>query len=136
MTLPWDINEARDNLHAASEQQHTHQERQREAVRAAARAEQVYRVARARRTAELRDEGYAASLCDTLARGDEQVAMLRRAADEAEGDREIAVQEGWRLHANRRDMEQLAQWSMRRNLAEGYGDTPDPAGTFGGGRAA
>lgn len=124
MTLPWDINEARFNLHAASAQQQSHQERQREAVRAAARAEQVYRVARARRTAELRDQGHAASLCDTLARGDEQIAMLRRAADEADGDREIAIQEGWRLHANRRDVEQLAQWSMRRELAEHGGDDP------------
>lgn len=122
--LPWEIVDARDALANASVQQHDHQDTIREAVKKAARADQLYRVARARRVAELREEGKAATLCETLARGDDNVAALAYDAAVAEGDREIAVQEGWRLHANRRDTEQLADWSKRRDLAEFRGDTP------------
>lgn len=126
MRLPWEITDARDALANASVQQHDHQDVVREAVKAAARADQLYRVALARRIAELREAGNAATLCDKLARGDEQIAALAYDAAVAEGDREIAIQEGWRLHANRKDTEQLADWSKRRDLAEGYGDTPEP----------
>jgi hypothetical protein len=137
--LPWEITDARDALANASISQHDHQNAVRDAVKAAARADQVYRVARARKTAELRDAGKAASLCDTLARGDPEVASLAYEAYVAEGDREIAVQEGWRLHANRRDTEQLADWSKRRQLAEYHGQVQerDPGDTtiYGGKRA-
>lgn len=123
--LPWEIEQARDVLAHASTQQHDHQEAIRDAVKRAARADQLYRVARARRTAELRDEGRAAVLCETLARGDENVAGLKYDADVAEGDREIAVQEGWRLHANRKDSQELADWSKRRQLAEYHGQVTE-----------
>jgi hypothetical protein len=124
--LPWEITQARDALADASRQQHDHQDTVRDAVKAAARADQSYRVARARKTAELRDSNMAATLCDTLARGDQEIAQLAHDAAVAEGDREIAIQEGWRLHANRRDTEQLADWSKRRDLAEGYYGAQDP----------
>lgn len=124
MRLPWDITEARDVLANASTMQHDHQEAIKNAVKAAARADQLYRVARARKTAEFRDAGKAATLCDTLARGDDHVAQLGFEAAIAEGDKEIAIQEGWRLHANRKDSQELADWSKRRNLAEGFGDAP------------
>jgi hypothetical protein len=125
--LPWTITEARDALAAASRAQHDHQAAIRDAVSAAGKAEQLYRVARARKTAEARDDGKAATLCDTLARGDEEVAQAAHDAAVAEGDREIAVQEGWRLSRSRHDLQSLAEWSMRRDLAEGYGDgAPEP----------
>lgn len=137
MRLPWEITDARDALANASVQQHDHQDVIRDAVKAAARADQFYRVALARKMAELREAGNAATLCEKLARGDEEIAGLAYDAAIAEGDREIAVQEGWRLHANRKDTEQLADWSKRRDLAEGYGDTPEqPAVQTFGARAA
>lgn len=124
--LPWDIQQARDAFASATREQKAHQETVREAVKAAALADQRYRIARARVAGEMRDAGKPAVMCDTLARGDEEVAELARAAAVAEGDREIAVQEGWRLHANRKDTHQLATWSMRRDLAVDYGDDPEP----------
>jgi hypothetical protein len=133
--LPWTITEARDVLAAASRAQYDHQAAIRDAVSAAGRTEQTYRVMRARITAEFRDKGDAATLCDTYARGQEGVAQALYEATVAEGDREIAVQEGWRLTRSRHDLHKLAEWSMRRDLAEGLGDgapEPEHAQTFGG----
>jgi hypothetical protein len=124
--LPWEITDARDVLAEASTQQHDHQETIRDAVKAAARADQLYRVALAQEIARLREAGNAATLCEKLARGDERIAGLAYDAAVAEGDREIAIQEGWRLHANRKDSEQLAAWSMRRDLAIDQGHVPEP----------
>ena len=124
-SLPWEIEQARDVLAHASTQQHDHQDVIRDAVKRAARADQLYRVARARKAGQLRDAGKPAVMCDTLARGDEEVAALKYDADVAEGDREVAVQEGWRLHANRKDSQELAEWSKRRDLAEFHGRNPE-----------
>lgn len=124
--LPWEIRDARDVLAEASRQQEDHQDVIRDAVKAAARTDQLYRVALARRIAELREAGNAATLCEKLARGDEEIAELAREAAIAEGNREIAIQEGWRLHANRKDSQQLSDWSMRRDLAVDRGEVPEP----------
>lgn len=124
--LPWEIEDARDVLAEASRQQADHEETIKEAVKAAARADQLYRVALAHKIAQLREEGMAASLCEKIARGDERIAGLAYDAAVAEGNREIAVQEGWRLHANRKDSQQLADWSRRRTLAEAFDQIPEP----------
>lgn len=124
--LPWEIRDARDVLASASRQQEDHQETIKEAVKAAARADQLYRVALAQEIARLREAGTAATLCEKLARGDERIANLAYDAAVAEGDREIAIQEGWRLHANRKDSQQLSEWSMRRDLAVDFEQAPKP----------
>lgn len=124
--LPWTIDDARDALAAATRQQTDHQDVIREKVKAAARTDQLYRVALARTIRELRKEGHAATLAKDLAKGAKDVSELAYDAAVAEGDREVAVQEGWRLHANRKDTEQLADWSKRRDLAEGCGRDAEP----------
>lgn len=126
--LPWEIRDARDVLGEASTQQHNHQDVIKEAVKAAARADQLYRVALAHKIAELREGGTAITLCEKLARGDERIAALAYDAAVAEGDKEIAYQEGWRLHANRKDSQELADWSKRKDLATDYGQDPVPQG--------
>lgn len=135
--LPWEIVEARDVLANASVQQLEHQAVIKDAVKAAARADQLYRVARARKIGELRDAGTAATLCEKLADGDPEIAALKADALVAEGSREVAVHEGWRLHANRKDSQELVDWSKRRDLAEGYGHTAEPVAEspIGGRRA-
>ena len=132
--LPWDIQEAHDILAEASRAQHDHQETIKKAVKAAAHADHLHRVALANKIGELRDAGTAAALCSKLAQGDETISLLARDAAEKEGDREIAVQEGWRLHASRKDLQELADWSKRRDLAEGYHGAQEPA--WSGPRAA
>ena len=124
--LPWDMQEAYSVLQKASRAQHDHQEEIKKAVKAAAHADHLHRVALANKIAELRDAGTAAALCSKLAQGDETISLLARDAAEKEGDREIAVQEGWRLHASRKDLQELVDWSKRRDLAEGYHGSEEP----------
>jgi hypothetical protein len=124
--LPWEIQDARDVLAQASRDQSDQQEKIRDAVKAAARANHLHRVALARVIGKLRDAGKPVAVLSKLAQGDEAISLLRMEADEAEGDKEIAVQEGWRLNANRKDSQELADWSKRRELAEGYGQTTEP----------
>jgi hypothetical protein len=126
-SLPWEIDAAREVLAEASRQQHDHQDAIRDAVKAAARADQLYRVALAAEIARQREAGAAATLAKDLARGDERIAMFAYEAAITEGNKEIAIQEGWRLHANRKDSQELADWSKRKDLATDYGQIPAPA---------
>ena len=124
--LPWEIQEARDVLAEASRDQANHRDKIKEAIKAHARAKHLHRVALAQKMAALRSAGTAAAMTSKLAQGDEAVSLLERNADELDGDREIAVQEGWRLNANRKDAQALAEWSMRKDLAIDYGSDPEP----------
>ena len=54
--------------------------------RALAEAERAYRIALAKKTFLLREEGQPATLIDNIAKGDEHVADLRFARDCAEAD--------------------------------------------------
>ncbi len=119
MTLPWDMQEARNALAASSANQNAAEVTLREAVKKAAACEQAYRIALASKIMELRASG-PATLAADLARGDERVAHLRFNRDVAEGMKDAAVQVGWRASADRKDAQALAAWSMRRDLAEGY----------------
>lgn len=125
--LPWEIQEARDALAAASGAQSNHRDAIKQAIKDHARAKHLHRVALAHKMAELRTSGTPAAMCSKLAQGNEAVSLLERNADELDGDREIAVQEGWRLNANRKDTQALAEWSMRKDLALDFGNEPQPA---------
>ena len=79
-------------------------------------------------------DGVAWSTAPDLARGDEAVARLRMERDIAEGVREAMEQALWRHVANRKDAQRFADWSQRRELAEGAGQVPEPDGPLIGGR--
>lgn len=123
---PYDFEQARTAAASASRAQHSAEEFLRETYRMFAQAEEAYRVALATRIVELRAEGMAATLCADLARGDRDVAELRRKRDIAEGVKEAAAQAAWRRAADRKDTQRFIDWSMRRELAEGYGTAPEP----------
>jgi hypothetical protein len=55
-----------------------------------------------------------------------EVARLRRERDIAEGVREAMQQAAWRRAADRKDTQRFIDWSARRELAEGYGNAPEP----------
>lgn len=116
--LPWTIAEAREALATSSLAQRSAEHGLREAVKAYAQAEESYRKALAQKIAQLRADGAAATVAADLARGDEDVARLRRDRDIAEGVKEAMAQAGWRASADRRDAQALAEWSMRREMAE------------------
>ncbi len=68
------------------------------------------------------NNGAAWTVAQDLARGNTDVARLRRERDIAEGVKEAAVQAAWRRAADRRDVGRFMDWSARRDLAE----MPDP----------
>lgn len=94
----------------------------RESAKDAAEKEERYRVALAKVMVVHHADGVGWSTTAELARGDERVARLRAEFKVSEGVREAAVQAAWRRAADRKDVQSLIAWSMRRELAE------DPAG--------
>ena len=116
---PFSFGEARAAAHQASLRQVDAERERVQAVEAAAAAELAYRTALARKIVELHAEGVAWSTTADIARGDKTVAELRFKRDVAAGVKEAQEQAGFRLNADRRVLERLVEWSMRRELAEG-----------------
>lgn len=135
---PYTFDEAREHSRRASSAQQQAEQFVAETARDFALKEEAYRVALAKRIVELHDvDGLAWTVCGDVARGDPQVARLRRERDIAEGVREAASQAVWRRTADRRDTERFARWSMAIDLR---GDPPEPDWSrepvIGGRRAA
>lgn len=135
---PFTFDQARMASDDSSREQERSEQELRHRNRAYAQAEAAYRKALALEMWRLRrEDGVAWSTLGDLARGDEQVVALKQARDEAEGEREIASHAVYRRGSDRRDTEKFIEWSMKRDLAEGYGRTPVPDGqVFGARRAA
>jgi hypothetical protein len=123
---PWDFPTAHRKCQQASAAQIAVEKALKEAYAAFAEAEEKYRKALAGEIVRAHADGIAWSAAPDLARGDDRVARLRRDRDIAEGLREAMQQSAWRRAADRRDAARFADWSMRRDLAEGYGDNPQP----------
>lgn len=124
MSQPWDFAEARENCRRASQAQQQAEDHLREAAIEAAKAEEAYRIALAQEIVRQHDDAEVAwSVAPDLARGDKKVAELRRKRDIAEGVREAMVQAAWRRAADRKDAQRFSDWSQKRELAEGYGQT-------------
>lgn len=124
MSGPWTFDEA-----VAAQRQATLAQEQAErfvktSYKDFAEKERVYRCALAEKITELRAEGMSVTLCGDMARGDKHVAHLKYERDVAEGVREAAGQAVWRATADRKTVEGLMQWSMRRQLAEGFAGAP------------
>lgn len=113
---PLEIEDARDAAYRASELQRLVEDRIRQASRDLAEAERAYRKALAVRMLELRADGHAITACGDLARGDQRVADLRFNRDVAGGVFEAAKQEAFRRGSDRRDLDTLLNWSMKRDL--------------------
>lgn len=128
MSAPWTFQEATDNCRLAARGQEQAENALREAYRDFARREQAYRQALATEIVRQHaEEGVAWTVAPDLARGDSTVARLRMERDVAEGVKEAMQQAVWRATANRKDAQRFAEWSMRRNLAEGYETPVEPA---------
>ncbi len=117
--LPWMIDDAANALRAGSASQRAVELAVKEAYKAYAVSEHAYRLALAQKIAELRADGQPTTLAADLARGDEKVARMKMQRDIADGVKEAAMQSAWRASADRRDAQSLAEWSQRRELAEG-----------------
>lgn len=138
MSGPYSFDEARSTLQAAAAAQIAAETFIKQAARDYAVAEEAYRIALAQEIVKQHDDGKAWTVCPDLARGQKHVAKLRRNRDIAEGVKDAAVHAAWRAAADRRTQEKLTEWSMRREIAEGYGHAPEPENVepIGGRRAA
>lgn len=133
---PWSFAEAAAKCRKAAVAQENAEQSLRDAARAFAEAEEEYRKGLAVEIVKCHGDGVAWSTAPDLARGDPHVAALRRQRDIAEGVREAMTHALWRHNANRRDAQRFADWSMRRELAEGAGHVPEPEATETIGAAA
>lgn len=135
---PWTFNEAVRASQDAQDEQVRLEGEVGDAFKDYAKKERLYRVALARKMLDLKRGGMAITACETVAKGDEEIARLREERDIAEGVKETAKAATWRANADRRDVESLIDWSKRRELAEGYGRSAEPSvmRTFGQRQAA
>jgi len=116
---PFTFGEARAAAHQASQRQVDAERSRIEAVKDHAATELAYRKALAQHMTLVRADGVAWSAAADLARGNSTVAQLRYERDVSAGVLAAAEQAGFRLNADRRILERLVEWSMRRELAEG-----------------
>lgn len=124
MSNPWTFDQARQACREASRQQEAAEDSFQEAAVEAAKGEEAYRLALAEEIIRQHDGGVAWTVAPDLARGQQKVAELRRKRDIAVGVRDALDQACWRRNADRKDAQRFADWSMRRELAEGYDDAP------------
>ena len=122
---PLEIEDARLAAFKASELQREVENKIRAASADLANKERIYRRDLTKRILELHAEGMAITACDGIARGEEKIARLRYERDVAEGYLESMKQSAFRRGADRRDVNLLLDWSMRRDLRT---DTPPPEG--------
>jgi len=128
---PFDYGQAVAAAREASALQLGAERAMRDAAQTYADAEERYRCALAKEIVRQHaEDGVAWTVAPDLARGDPNVARLRRERDIAEGVREASRQAVWRRAADRRDVARFTDWSMRRELAEGYGNAPEPEPEF------
>lgn len=114
---PLEIESAREAAHRASEVQREVEDALKRASGQLAEKERLYRKALAEEIMRLHaQEQVAWSACSELARGNPHVADLRYARDVAEGILEATRQQAFRRGAERRDLDTLLNWSMRRDL--------------------
>lgn len=117
---PYTYGEAKAAIARASRDQTEASDYLRETFSRYATTERLYRIELAKEILRLKAAGQPATLALDLAKGDAKIADLRQDRDIAEGEKEAATQRGWQASANRRAMEQLVNWSMKRDLAEFY----------------
>lgn len=114
---PFEIVDAREAARKASEQQKSVEDQIRKRSRRLAEAEARYRERLSVRIMELKtEEGIAWTVCSDVARGEEDIAQLRKARDICQGLLESVQQQGFRYGADRRDLHKLIEWSERRDL--------------------
>jgi hypothetical protein len=127
MMPPWTFDEAVTRCGEASRRQREAEDAYRQSTRDFAKADESYRRALAERIVFEHADGSAWTVAPDLARGDKEVARLRRERDIAEGVREALMQACWRRVADRKDAQRFSDYSLRRDLMEnGGGGVSEP----------
>jgi hypothetical protein len=116
---PFTFGEARQAAHHASQRQLDAETARVEAARDSAGKELTYRRLLAEQIVKNHASGIAWTVAADVARGDDAVSSARFDRDVAAAVLQAQEQAGFRLNADRRVLERLVEWSMRRELAEG-----------------
>lgn len=132
--MSWLWQEAQEQMAVSAAAQERAEQEVRECAEVAAQAERDYRVALHKRIVTLRGEGTAATACESLAKGEPEIADLRYRRDVAEGVLVAAKAAVYRKRDDRADTLQLARWAMAREMADG--SIGDDKRLAWGGRAA
>lgn len=135
-TQPYEFSQARNADREASARQRAAEQFIVDKAREFAAARRAYRVALASEILRLKADGMAITACGTVARGEPSIASLKYHEDVAEGMKEAASQAAWRASKDRDAELRFIEWSMRRDIAEGYQPPQGEGQTFGGRRAA
>jgi hypothetical protein len=116
LSNPFEIVEAREAEFAASKAQRDHADALGAAHLKLADAEYTYRTALSARWKQLKAEGWAATTCGDIARGEESIATLRRERDRREAEVKRLEEMSYALGADRRALDGLVDWSKHRDL--------------------
>lgn len=117
---PYDWTQAKHEQEKARAEQRAAEQWVIDAWKTYAAAEQAYREALARKIVQLKAEGMAVTAAGDVARGDPPIAHLKYLRDVGEGMKEAALIGSWRASKNRQAEQTFLEWSMKRDLAEGY----------------
>lgn len=113
---PFELADGREAEYKASESQRKLADELAKAHAGVAEAEYTYRTALVARVKQLKEEGWAATTCENIARGEESIALLKRERQKKEGDLASVEQECFRAGADRRALDGLIDWSKHRDL--------------------
>jgi hypothetical protein len=113
---PFEILDAREAQYSATKHQRAHVDKVAKAHDALADAEYTYRTALSARWKQLREEGWAATVCGDIARGEESIAQLRCERDKRQGELRALEEDSYRIAADRRGLDGLIAWSKDRDL--------------------
>lgn len=111
MTEAWDFEQALTASRRGKEGQEAAEGDRKEAVEVHARAERAYRQALAAKIVEEVAHGAAWTVARDIAKGDKHVAQLQYERNVADGMKDIAEQRAWRHTADRKDIQDLIEWS-------------------------
>lgn len=118
---PFDLPQAREAIKTAGALQRGAEQAMREEAGKLASRERAYRLLLANKITRLHTEGVAWTTCETIAKGDPEVAQARYDRDVQRGVLDATQQAAFRHGADRRDLHTILTWSMRRELAENGG---------------
>ena len=107
----YDFLESVEASRRGKESQERAEDDRKKAIEDLAEAERQYRMLLAKEILTMKAQGTPATVCQDLARGVPLVADLRYKRDVAQGIADVAEQRAWRGTADRRDIQELIQWS-------------------------
>jgi hypothetical protein len=110
---PWDFHESHLHLRRAAVIERAGEQAHRGAVRDLAEKERAYKMALAKKITELRGNGTAQTVAGDMARGDDEVSLLRLERDLARGTVTSSKSALYRHGRSHEDVREFVVWSRQ-----------------------